>query len=180
MIVPTEVLRGCSRYLPDTPSTGPHQEHPISPFRSTPGFSHSLFNRKTWSAAFNGQNFRLFGPSRRCLSLDISEQNQGLQAIEYIHRDDSIELSSSAMPDFVNKDAQLSFKSTDQLINGGGSSSETPVETCNMAPPTHCALRVDIEECKRDVVLRRLQTMLTEKEKEVVALKQRIRHLQSI
>ena len=180
MIVPTEVLRGCARYLPETPSTGlPTEQQPISPFRSTPGFSHSLFNRKTWSTAFNGQHFRLFGPSRRCLSLDISEQNQGLQAIAYIHRDDSIELSSSAMPDFVNKDAQLSFKSTDQLINGGPSS-ETPAEACIVTPPTHGALRVDIEECKRDVVLRRLQTMLTEKEKEVVALKQRIRHLQII
>lgn len=155
MIASTEVLRPFNRFLSEEVSDG----EPFSPF------SQGIFNRKTWSNALSGSHFRPFR-SRRCQSMDIGH-NQNLRDIEFGKREDSIEMSSSAMPDYAIQQSRDSWQSGDLLLN------RSPT-----APETSSSDTVQEDE-QKEAVVRQLQQKLSEKEQEILHLKQCLSNLQN-
>ena len=171
MIVPTEVLRGSSWLMQPSRSSA-FEDQSGSAFWSTPITTQSLFSRRAWPFGAQKQSTGRFSLSgRRCLSLDSTEQNQGLKPVDYSKHDDSIELSTSAQPDADRSGTRMSSRSTERLIPG--SSSEAPDSPA-------MGTSVSAGGARRETVVRRLQKQLMEKEREVRSLKQQIRHLQNV
>lgn len=163
MIVPTGILRGVIRRQPT--SVG-DVDLPSTPFMSSPTFQ-GFFSKKSWSTALQSPRLRLFS-GRRCQSMDMSDTNMGLPNQD-ASRDDSIELSSSAAPE-LEKKSPHSWKPPKIQVR-----TAPIVPEASGTPPS-----VSEEDLQKQEAVRRLQQLLSEKEKEILDLKQQLVHLQEI
>eukprot|EP00210_Caulerpa_lentillifera_P004087 g3899.t1 len=167
MTVPTEILKPLIHHnRARNPGHMRNQSSPISPLFSSltrlrrrrgGGGGEGRCSRK--SVFINGSPFRGLGRNRRCQSMDSSETHQEFYSIDYL-RSDSVDLTSSGA-------------SKMELTNFGNPWNALESTTDNNSPWKGNE-ELDINQEK----VRELRQELSEKEKEIIVLKQCINYLQ--